>query len=86
MSSASHDEIVDLIGDVDELLVERLVATGASHDEISQAWGELEGDGGIAEYRALAPSPRVAEVRAILEELRDDLDDEYDEHPGGHTA
>lgn len=86
MASTTHDDIVNLIGDVDELLVERLVATGASIDEISEAWGELQDESRSAEDRVPAISPRVAEVRSILEEVLEDIDDEYDEPAFIHTA
>ena len=79
MSSVSHDEIVNLIGDVDELLVERLMATGASLDEISEAWCDLEDERRFAETPHLATSPRVIEVRTILEEVLQDFDDEDDQ-------
>lgn len=52
MSSASHDEIADLIGDVDELLMERLVATGASFDR------SLHDE----ELAAVATQARIAEL------------------------
>lgn len=71
MTTASYQQIVELLGDVDPLFVNRLENTGASFDEISEALGQLEDDQFGPERRAAA-SPRVAEVRAILEEVFDD--------------
>jgi DNA-binding transcriptional MerR regulator len=74
MTTASYEQIVEVLGDVDPLFVRRVEDTGASLDEIGEALGDLEDerDGG---ERRLASSPRVAEVRAILEELFDDPED-----------
>lgn len=71
MTTASYQQIVELLGDVDPLFVNRIEGTGASFDEISEALGQLEDDQFGAERRAAA-TPRVAEVRAILEEVFDD--------------
>jgi DNA-binding transcriptional MerR regulator len=75
MTTASYEQIVEVLGDVDPLFVKRLEDTGASLDEIGEALGDLEDDraGGA---RRIASSTRVAEVRAILEELFDDPEDD----------
>ena len=75
MTIATHAEIVELLGDVDDLFVKRLEDTGATLDEIGQALGDLEDEDRLGEPPRIATSPRVAEVRAILEELFDDEDD-----------
>lgn len=74
MSTVSHDDIVGLLGDIDDLLAERLVETGASLDEILEAWGDLQADRRLGEPRVHALSPRVTEVRSILAEVSDDID------------
>lgn len=76
MSAASHDEIVGMLGDIDELIVERLVETGASLDEIAEAWGDLADERRADEPSSLALSPKVTAVRSILEQVRDDIDDD----------
>jgi hypothetical protein len=75
MASASYDQIVGMLGDVDPLFVKRLEDTGASVDEVGEALGDLESEreGGA---RRMASSARVAEVRAILEEMFDEPEDE----------
>jgi DNA-binding transcriptional MerR regulator len=77
MTTASYEQIVEVLGDVDPLFVRRVEDTGASIDEIGEALGDLEHERAGGERR-LASSPRVAEVRAILEELFDDPDDAED--------
>jgi len=77
MTTASYQQIVELLGDVDPLFVNRIEATGASIDEINEALGQVEGDQ-FGEERCADSSPRVAEVRVILEEIFDEPDVEQD--------
>jgi len=78
MTTATHAQIVELLGDVDELYVKRLEDTGASLDEIGEALGDLEDEERLGEPPRVASSPRVAEVRAILAELLDEGDDDLE--------
>ena len=75
MTTASYEQIVEVLGDVDPLFVKRLEDTGASVDEIGEALGDVENEraGGA---RRFASSTRVAEVRAILEEVLEDPEDD----------
>ena len=75
MTTATHAQIVELLGDVDDLFVKRIEDTGASLEEIGEALSDVESERLGAERR-LVSSPRVAEVRAILDEVLDDPDDE----------
>jgi hypothetical protein len=67
-------EVSALLGDVDPLIIERVVETGASIDEIAEALSQLSDE--PFESTAMPSSSRVVEVRAILAELLDDTDDE----------
>ena len=69
MPPASREEIVALLGDVDESFVERVRDSGASVDEIAEAIEELEDR--FVEARHLPSSERVAAVRQVLAELLD---------------
>jgi hypothetical protein len=75
MTTASYQQIVELLGEVDPLFVKRIEDTGASVDEIGEALSDVESERFGAERR-LVSSPRVAEVRAILDEMMDDPDDD----------
>ena len=74
MSAATRDDVVGLVGDVDDLLIERIIETGASISEIAEAMDDLE-DGRFVERPSVDTSPRVAAVRTILEELVEDEED-----------
>ena len=82
MTTASYQQIVELLGDVDPLFVKRIEDTGASAEEIGEALSDVESERFGAERR-LVSSPRVAEVRAILDEL---MDDPEEEDSGGGLA
>lgn len=69
--TASWDEVNELLGHADSRIVQEIVDTGASIDEIGAAIDEPR-DG---ETRAGA-TPRVAQVRRILESMHRGLDDE----------
>ena len=77
--TATHTQIVELLGDVDDLFVKRLEDTGASLDEIGEALGDLEDEEVLGEPPHVPSSSRVAEVRSILAELMDTDDDELEQ-------
>lgn len=66
---ASASDVTRLLGDVDPLILERILSTGASADEIDEALREAEDEGGFGEERHAPSSPRVHAVRAVLDEL-----------------
>jgi hypothetical protein len=68
-NSATATDVSRLLGDVDPLVVERILATGASPDEIGEALLVVEDEQGFGEEQREPSSPRVAEVRAVLQEL-----------------
>jgi hypothetical protein len=58
-----------VIGEVDAVICERILATGASADEIAEAVRELEDERGFGETHHVPSSPRVTEVLAILDDF-----------------
>lgn len=73
--SASWDEVDELLGHADTRIVQEVVETGASIDEIGAAIDELEDVRRSGESR-VPSTPRVAQVRHILESMHRGLDDE----------
>ncbi len=67
--SASTGEIVDLLGAVEPLTLDRLLATGATIGEIAEAVGAIEDEQAFGEVHHSPSTQRVAEVQAILEDL-----------------
>lgn len=77
---ASASDIQRLLGDVDPMIVARVLATNASADEIGEALRLVEDEAGFGEASHEPSSPRVTEVRSILDEMHvfeSDVDDEY---------
>jgi hypothetical protein len=79
MTAATHAQIVELLGDIDDLFVKRIADTGASLDEIGEALGDVQSEDVLGEPRHIVSSPRVVAVRAILEELMDAEEDDLDQ-------
>jgi len=67
--SANKDEVREILGELDDLIIERIVDTGASLDEIAEALGGLVDEYGFGEQSYLPSSGRVGEVRAVLDEI-----------------
>lgn len=74
MPNVTADELEVLIGDVNPLMIERIVATQATGAEVAEALADVEDERQFQERRA-PTSPRVTEVRAILDELLADDDE-----------
>lgn len=67
--SATASDVNRLIGEIDPLVLERILETGASPDEIAEALRVVEQERGFGEEPHEPSSARVTEVRAILQEL-----------------
>ena len=81
-NTATASDVSRLLGDVDPLILERILETGATADEIGEALRVLEEERGFGEEPHPPSSPRVAEVQAVLNEmavLDGDLGAEEDE-------
>jgi hypothetical protein len=66
---ATSDEVAALLGELDPFIMERILAVGASVDEIDEARRATEDELAFGEEPHVPSSPRVAEVRAILDEV-----------------
>ena len=77
---ATAVDVSRLLGDIDPLVMERILDTGASPEEIDEALRETEDEQGFGEEPRAPSSPRVVEVRAVLDELvfTRDLEDDED--------
>ncbi len=71
--TASFEEVDELLGHADSRIVQEIVETGASVDEIGAAIDDLETASGDTRMPA---SARVAQIRKILEGMRRGLDEE----------
>jgi hypothetical protein len=65
---ATANEVRDVLGDVDDLVVERVLETGASVEEIASAMASLEYQQVLGERGSEVVTGPTLTVRAILEE------------------
>jgi len=75
---ATANEVRDVLGDVDDLVVERVLETGASVEEIASAMASLEYQQVLGEASAAQVTGPTLTVRAILEECLAEPDAEED--------
>jgi len=72
---ATADDLQELLGDLDELVVERILEIGASAEEVAEALADVEEERQSGKRREVI-SARAAEVRAILEDVLLEEDEE----------
>lgn len=68
----THEEIVSVLGPVDEEFVAELAATGATIEELREAWGWLNNDEALMGAGRPLPGTRVGRLIEILEPEEDD--------------
>jgi len=67
--TATAADLIELLGELDPIALDKLLSTGATVDEVAEAAIALEDEDAFGELHHEPSSPRAAEVRAILEEL-----------------
>ncbi len=70
--SMTREEIVSVLGPTDETLVADILSTGASFEELREAWAWLNGDEALMGEGRPLPGTRVAELIDLLEDDEDD--------------
>lgn len=66
---ATASEIVELLGEIEPLTVQKLVATHATIEEVAEAVSAIEDEATVGEVHHAPATTREAAVRAILEAL-----------------
>jgi hypothetical protein len=70
---ATFDEIKNILGDLDPLAFEEILVTGATTDEVAEAYAAFEAERQGEARRPM--SSRVAAVYSIIEDAFEDLDE-----------
>ena len=68
------EEIVAILGPVDETLIAEIEQTGAPSEELAQAYAWLNADDALINEGRPLPSGRVAELVSLLEAAEQDID------------
>lgn len=63
----AREDVVSLLGPIDETLITEVIATGASIDELREAWAWLNGDEALINEGRPLPATRVAALIDLLE-------------------
>jgi hypothetical protein len=67
-----REEIESVLGPSDEALVAEVIATGASLEELREAWAWLNSDEALMSIGRPLPGTRVAELIDLLDYDRED--------------
>ena len=68
----TREEIVSVLGPTDETLIADILSTGASFEELREAWVWLNEDEALMGEGRLLPGTRVAELIDLLDADEDD--------------
>jgi hypothetical protein len=61
-----REDVISVLGPVDETIVAEIVATGATPEELAQAWAWVNSDDALIDEGRPLPSGRVQELVDIL--------------------
>jgi len=70
----TYDDIVSVLGSIDDDLAAGLIATGASVDELREAWNWLNNDEALMGDGRPLPDTRVSQLIDLLEPDDDGVD------------
>jgi hypothetical protein len=68
----TREEIVSVLGPADETLIAEIMTTGASVEELREAWAWLNGDEALMGEGRPLPGTRVAELIDLLDSDEED--------------
>ena len=68
----TQEEIVSVLGPVDETLIVDILSTDASYGELRKAWAWLNGDEALMGEGRPLPGTRVAELIELLDSDQED--------------
>jgi hypothetical protein len=84
MAQLSRDDVIAILGPVDEDLVARIAATGATRAELAEAKVWAASDEALVNEHRSMPSGRVARLLDLLEAEDDDGEAAYMPGAGPH--
>lgn len=70
-----REDITAILGPADEALIAEINQTGATPEELAQAWAWVNADDALINEGRSLPSGRVAELVALLDALEIDESD-----------
>jgi hypothetical protein len=79
LAPATPDEIKSILGDLDPTVFEDIFLTGATTDEVVEAYAVFEAERQGEAHRPM--SPRVSAVYSIIDDAFDDIDEREWDYP-----
>lgn len=80
----TRQDVVSVLGQVDDVTIAEIIASGASLEELREAWGWAFGDEALMSQGRPLPGTRVAALIDLIEpDDESDAEDPAQEHPGG---
>ncbi|CAL8980588.1 hypothetical protein RHODGE_RHODGE_01332 [Rhodoplanes serenus] len=70
----TKEEVTAILGPVDEILIAEINQTGATSEELAEAWAWLNADEALINEARPHPSGRVGALVKILESIEPDLE------------
>jgi hypothetical protein len=70
----TREEVTAILGPVDEILIAEINQTGATSEELAEAWAWLNADEALINEGRPHPSGRVGALVEILESIEPDPD------------
>jgi hypothetical protein len=68
----TRDEVVSVLGPVDDMMIAEVVATSASVEELREAWAWLHGDEALMGEGRPLPGTRVAALIDVIDPDEDE--------------
>lgn len=68
----TREDVVSVLGPMDEMLIADILSTGASFEDLREAWAWLNGDEALMGEGRPLPGTRVAELIDLLDADEDD--------------
>ncbi|RWC97963.1 MAG: hypothetical protein EOS32_01820 [Mesorhizobium sp.] len=68
----TREDVVSVVGPMDETLIADILSTGASFEDLREAWAWLNGDEALMGEGRPLPGTRVAELIDLLDADEDD--------------
>lgn len=76
MSTLTQKDVITMVGEVDEVAIAKIIATGATTDELAEAHAWLANDEPLMNAGRPLPSGRVARLVDIIAAIKEEEEQE----------
>jgi hypothetical protein len=83
MTRLTRDDVIKAVGEVDDVTIAEIIATGATAEELAEAQAWIANEDALLDAGKPLPTGRVRELIDILAELEPSADDDEEAGPVG---